>query len=69
VPGVVFIRGLKSSIHRVKSASAMGLCLVMGMMITSVSQEVLTLKYTNSFYGLMVAALCASVLWKRPVEI
>jgi O-antigen ligase len=69
VPGVVFIRGLKSSIHGVKSASAMGLCLVLGMMITSVSQEVLTLKYTNSFYGLMVAALCASVLWKRPAEI
>jgi len=69
VPGVVFIRGLKSSIHSVKSASAMGLCLVMGMLITSISQEVLTLKYTNSFYGLMVAALCASVLWKRPAEI
>ena len=69
VPGVVFIRGLKSSIHGVKSASAMGLCLVMGMMITSMSQEVLTLKYTNSFYGLMIAALCASVLWKRPAEI
>jgi O-antigen ligase len=68
VPGVVFIRGLKSSIHGVKSASAMGLCLVMGMMITSLSQEVLTLKYTNSFYGLMIAALCASVLWKRPAE-
>jgi len=69
VPGAVFVRGLKSSIHNVKSASAMGLCLVMGMMITSISQEVLTLKYTNSFYGLMVAALCASVLWKRPAEV
>jgi len=69
VPGAVFVRGLKSSIHSVKSTSAMGLCLVMGMMITSISQEVLTLKYTNSFYGLMVAALCASVLWKRPAEV
>jgi O-antigen ligase len=69
VPGMVFIQGLKSSQHGVKSASAMGLCLVMGMMITGVSQEVLTLKYTNSFYGLMVAALCASVLWKRPTEV
>lgn len=68
-PAVVFIRGLKSSIQGVKGASAMGLCLVMGMMITSLSQEVLTLKYTNSFYGLMIAALCASVLWKRPAEI
>lgn len=69
VPGMVFIRGLKSSIHGVKGVSAMGLCLVMGMMITSISQEVLTLKYTISFYGLMIAALCASVLWKRPADI
>ncbi|MGZ8162557.1 MAG: hypothetical protein ACXWTT_06790, partial [Methylobacter sp.] len=69
VPGVVFIRGLKSLDQRIKSTSAMGLCLVMGMMITGLSVEVLTLKYTNSFYGLMIAALCASVLWKRPTEI
>ncbi len=68
VPGMVFIRGLKSPIQVVKSTSAMGLCLVMGMMITSLSLEVLTLKYTNSFYGLMIAALCASVLWRRPAE-
>lgn len=68
VPAAVFIRGLKSSTRGVKGTSAMGLCLIMGMMITSLSQEVLTLKYTNSFYGLMIAALCASVLWKRPAE-
>jgi O-antigen ligase len=68
VPGVVFIRGFKSVDQSIKRASAMGLCLVMGMMITGLFQEVLTLKYTNSFYGLMIAALCASVLWKRPVE-
>lgn len=69
VPGVVFMRGLKSSIQEVKGASAMGLCFVMGMMITGLSLEVLTLKYTNSFYGLMIAALCASVLWTRPTAI
>ena len=68
VPGRVFIRGLKSSFKAIKGTSAMGLCLVMGMMITSLSLEVLTLKYTSSFYGLMIAALCASVLWKRPDE-
>lgn len=69
VPGVIFFRSLKSSIRLISSAGAMGLCLVLGMMITSISQEVLTLKYTSSFYGLMIAALCATVLWKRPVEI
>jgi O-antigen ligase len=69
VPGVVFIRGLKSSVKAVKGTCAMGLCLVMGMMITSLSLEVLTLKYTCSFYGLMIASLCASVLWRRPDEV
>jgi len=64
VPAVVFIRGLNSKVQRVKSASAIGLCLVIGMLITSISIEVLTLKYHNSFYGLMIAALCATVLWK-----
>ena len=68
VPGMVFIRGLKSSVKAIKCTSAMGLCLVMGMMISSLSLEVLALKYTSSFYGLMIAALCASVLWKRPDE-
>jgi hypothetical protein len=47
----------------------MGLCLAIGMMITGLSIEVLTLKYTHSFYGLMIAALRASVLWQRPAEI
>ena len=69
VPGVVFIRGLKSLDQRVTGTSAMGLCFVMGMMITSLSLEVLTLKYTNSFNGMMIATLCASVLWKHPTEI
>ncbi len=65
VPAIIFIKGLKSSIPGVKNASAMGLCYVMGMFITSFSLEILTLKYTNSFYGLMIAALCATVMWKR----
>lgn len=69
VPGLVFIRGFKSADQSIKRTSAMGLCLVIGMMITGLSQEVLTLKYTNSFYGLMIASLCASVLWKRPAEV
>ena len=68
VPGVIFIRGLKSSEQRIKGTSVMGLCLVIGLMITGLSLEVLTLKYTNSFYGLMIAALCASVLWQGSTE-
>lgn len=68
VPAVIFIRGLNSLTQRIKSASAMGLCLVICVMISGLSIEVLTLKYTNSFYGLMIAALCATVLWKYPAE-
>ncbi len=68
LPGLIFIQGLNSPIRAIKGTSAMGLCLVLGMMITAISLEVLTLKYTNSFYGLMIASLCASVLWVRPNE-
>ena len=68
VPAVVFIRGIKSPVQEVRGTSVMGLSLVLGIMITAISLEVLTLKYTNSFYGLMIAALCASVLWKRTVD-
>ena len=68
LPGLIFIRGLNSPIRAIKGTSAMGLCLVIGMIITAISLEVLTLKYTNSFYGLMIASLCASVLWVRPNE-
>jgi hypothetical protein len=39
-----------------------------GMLIASISMEVLTLKYANSFYGLMIAGLCASVLWEPAPE-
>ena len=65
VPSMIFIRGRKSSVRAIKGTSEIGLCLVVGMMIASLSVEVLTLKYTNSFYGLMIACLCASVLWQR----
>ncbi len=66
VPATIFSYGLKSTNREVKNTSAVGLSLVLGLMISGVSLEVLTLKYTNSFYGLMIACLCASVLWQRP---
>ena len=68
VPAIIFNYGLKSSNHEVKNTSAVGLSLVFGMMICGLSLEVLSLKYTNSFYGLMIACLCASVMWPRPAR-
>ncbi len=64
VPAIVFIKGLNSTVTRVKANSMIGICFVTGMIITSLSMEVLTLKYANSFYGLMIACLCASALWE-----
>lgn len=69
VPAIFFIRGLNSDNRRIKGAGAIGLCLVTGMIIAGISMEVLTLKYANSFYGLMIAGLCASVLWEQAPEI
>ena len=68
IPAIIFSYGLKSSSHEVKNTSAVGLSLVLGMMMCGLSLEVLSLKYTNSFYGLMIACLCATVLWQRPAR-
>ena len=69
IPAIIFIRGLSSNIVRVKANSIIGLSFVTGMMITSLSMEVLTLKYANSFYGLMIACLCSSVLWEESYKV
>ena len=69
IPAIIFIRGLHSEIIRVKANSIIGICFITGMIITSLSMEVLTLKYANSFYGLMIACLCSSVLWKESSKV
>jgi O-antigen ligase len=66
VPAFVFLRGLTSSIPRVHGASLLGLGLVVGLFLSSFGEQVFYLKFQCSFYGLMIASLCATALWNVP---
>jgi O-antigen ligase len=64
VPAFVFFRGLASKLPRVYGASLLGLGLVVGLFLSSFGEQVFYLKFLSSFYGLMIASLCATALSK-----
>lgn len=66
VPMYVFARRIRSSDQSVRSASLLGLCLVNGLFISGFfGEQVFYLKFLSSFYGLMIASLCATALADR----
>lgn len=69
VPMIIFTKGLNSTDREKKANSAIGLCFVIGLMVTGFSLEVLTLKFINSYYGLMIACMCASIIWEEPIKV
>lgn len=64
VPVFIFLRNLTSKIPRVHGASSLGLCLVVGLFVSSFGEQVFYLTFLSAFYGLMIASLCAAALWK-----
>ena len=68
VPLGVFVRQMGSA-HAAQPGNALaGLVLVLGFLVSSASTEVFDLKYTASFYALMVALLSGSALAAEPLE-
>jgi O-antigen ligase len=59
-PMVVFIQQLRRNFQNL--AAQVGLAFVLGLFICSLSIEVFNLKYTSSFYALMLACLSAQAL-------
>jgi O-antigen ligase len=68
VPGLIFIKRISHQNPRIKTASIIGFTLVLGLFIASLTIQVLNLKYTSSFYALMISALAAQVLQKNEVN-
>lgn len=56
IPGHLFWR------HRNLESSQLGLAFITCLLFCGISIEVLTLKYTNSFYGIVIAGLIAQTL-------
>lgn len=62
VPLAVFVRQMRSASAAQRGNALAGIVLVLGFLVSSASTEVFDLKYTASFYALMVALLCGSAL-------
>lgn len=62
VPGLVFYKHLSSNNPNIRSAAIVGMTLVLGLFIASLTIQVFNLKYTSSFYALMIAGLSAQTL-------
>jgi O-antigen ligase len=65
VPGLIFLVRISHQNPRIRAAAIIGLTLVLGLFITSLTIQVFNLKYTSSFYALMIAALAAQTLQKN----
>lgn len=61
-PLLVFIKNIFNANLQKRSASRIGLYYLIGIIICGLSNEMLSLKYLCSFYGLMIACLAADVL-------
>ncbi len=62
VPGWIFLTRIKHQNPRIRTAAIIGFTLVLGLFIASLTIQVFNLKYTSSFYALMIAALAAQAL-------
>lgn len=62
VPGFLFWKRLNHSNRQIQSAALIGFILILGLFIAGLTIQVYNLKYTSSFYALMIAALSAQVL-------
>jgi O-antigen ligase len=63
-PGLIFLMRITHQNPRIRAAAIIGLTLVLGLFIASLTIQVFNLKYTSSFYALMAAALAAQALKK-----
>jgi O-antigen ligase len=62
VPGFLFWKRLNHQNSQIRAAALIGFILVLGLFIAALTIQVYNLKYTSSFYALMIAALSAQVL-------
>lgn len=61
-PLLVFMKSIFNTNLQQRNASRIGLYYVIGIIVCGLSNEMLSLKYLCSFYGLMIACLMAEVL-------
>jgi O-antigen ligase len=68
VPMAFFWRRSRTATGDVRLACELGVCFTVGVLICGLTNEMLSLKYLCSFYGLTVAGLAAQVLGEDPAH-
>lgn len=66
VPLCIFVRKINHNQPEIKLAAELGLVYLTTLAVSSLSMEVFNLKYTSSFYGLIVAGLVGQILSAMP---
>jgi len=61
-PMIFFIKYLRSGLDQQRAFSLIGMCYVLPTFISSMTTEVLNLKFTASFYALFLAVIIGSIL-------
>jgi O-antigen ligase len=65
IPWIFFWRNRSNQNTSIRLSSHIGLYLITGFFISGLANEMLSLKYLCSFYGLMIAVLVASIASKK----
>ena len=66
VPLCIFVRKINHNQPEIKLAAELGLVYLTTLAVSSLSMEVFNLKYTSSFYGLIIAGLVGQILSAMP---
>lgn len=63
MPALFFIRNIQSSNKNIVNVAFIGLIFLVCQFVSSLTMEILNLRYSASFYGLMIAIFCGQILY------
>ncbi|MDI1297883.1 O-antigen ligase [Methylotenera sp.] len=65
VPAIFFMRILRSENKKLRDTAFLALAFLSCQFVSSLSMEILNLRYSASFYGLMLAIFCGQILFYK----
>lgn len=63
IPAIFFIRNMRSEHKNQRNAAFLALTFLICQFVSSLSMEIFNLRYSASFYGLMLAVFCGQILF------
>ena len=66
IPALFFIRSMRSKYKKQRDVAFLALAFLVCQFVSSLSMEIFNLRYSASFYGLMLAVFCGQILFYMP---